>query len=827
MSTRVLTEDEPAAGLGTYSAEIDSGNVVIKLHPNSGIACTTHVFTKAMTNSSAAGVAGTVLLGAPDDINVARIDSKATTIASSATPTANTVASFGLDDMSSAYYLVSVEDKTNSKYAMSELIGIIDDSESYATEYGSLETGGIGTFGFGRDTDNALLQFTPEANIEVDVRVLQVNLEILDVLTGNSAELDLDTASVTAGYGFYEGTDIDVRRAFTMRHKGKEIFLRNFDASSDEIVDVDADTITIPQHFFVTGEELVYSYNDAATPPTGLTTTTVFAVKVDDRKIKLATTAANALLTTPSVIDLTAVGVGTFHTLTSKNQNTKCLIALDNMIQQPIVATAVTTGLSTSLRRSGDVLNLTGITSIFGGDLIQVNDEIMKVNTVGYGGSDFAVLVNRAWMGTGIGTHAQFAKVTKVNGAYNIVDNTLNFYTAPKGFLPQLVVPLTHQTRETLLELQLLLISKADHSSEVPQREPLKKFTIPIISLTTFLLTLTQQPKHLLLLQVEKMLLELAPTMLLFSLTTSSKDPTGLLGVAQDYSLSEGSGISSITFTGTATSIASDPNNATIPVGGLIVSVGSTAGLGYQPLVSAGATAVISAGGTVSSISIGNTGSGYRTSQTVFVGVTTSNTGTPQITRVGIATVSDGHIVGVAITNGGSGFVQGSEPIVIIDAPNSYTNIPLYYSSDSPTGLGTEATVDIIVGQGSSVIDFEIRNLGYNYRENNILTVPIGGADGIPTDSSVTLEEFQITVQRTDSDSFSGWHFGGTLKFLIRLKVSLMALREPSLLRRMDNQLQLEQHKVPSLMLSQLFSSLSMTFCRFQEKDIPSQAVVL
>ena len=74
--------------------------------------------------------------------------------------------------------------------------------------------------------------------------------------------------------------------------------------------------------------------------------------------------------------------------------------------------------------------------------------------------------------------------------------------------------------------------------------------------------------------------------------------------------------------------------------------------------------------------------------------------------------------------------------------------------------MGTEATVDIIVGQGSSVIDFEIRNLGYNYRENNILTVPVGGATGIPTDTSVTFEEFQITVQRTDSDSFSGWHFG-------------------------------------------------------------------
>ena len=37
------------------------------------------------------------------------------------------------------------------------------------------------------------------------------------------------------------------------------------------------------------------------------------------------------------------------HTLTARNQNTKCLIALDNAIQQPIVSTAVTTGITTQI----------------------------------------------------------------------------------------------------------------------------------------------------------------------------------------------------------------------------------------------------------------------------------------------------------------------------------------------------------------------------------------------------------------------------------------------------------------------------------------------
>jgi hypothetical protein len=71
-------------------------------------------------------------------------------------------------------------------------------------------------------------------------------------------------------------------------------------------------------------------------------------------------------------------------------------------------------------------------------------------------------------------------------------------------------------------------------------------------------------------------------------------------------------GVTTITFTGAATSIAYDVNTSSLPAGGVIVSVGSTEGFGYQPLVSAGGTAIVSGLGTISSISIGNSGSGYR-----------------------------------------------------------------------------------------------------------------------------------------------------------------------------------------------------------------------
>ena len=81
-------------------------------------------------------------------------------------------------------------------------------------------------------------------------------------------------------------------------------------------------------------------------------------------------------------------------------------------------------------------------------------------------------------------------------------------------------------------------------------------------------------------------------------------------GLNYDYTLNENSGITSITFTGTASTQSSDPNSLSVPTGGIIVSVGSTMGFGYQPLVSAGGTAIVSIAGTISSVSIGNSGSG-------------------------------------------------------------------------------------------------------------------------------------------------------------------------------------------------------------------------
>ena len=97
---------------------------------------------------------------------------------------------------------------------------------------------------------------------------------------------------------------------------------------------------------------------------------------------------------------------------------------------------------------------------------------------------------------------------------------------------------------------------------------------------------------------------------------------------------------------------------------------------------------------------------------------------------------------------------------VVIDDPLSYTDIPLAYSSTSPGTGGLQATADIVVSMGSTIIDFTIKNTGYGYNVGHILTLPITGAIGIPTTSSANFNEFKLEIEEADYDVFTGWSVG-------------------------------------------------------------------
>ena len=584
-------------------------------------------------------------------------------------------------------------------------------------------------------------------------------------------------ALVQSGRSFYEGTFFDIKRSFYLNHNGLPIFERYFNGSSVGIVSTSRDNIYVPNHFFATGEEVSYTSSDtntgtenaigiATTSISGIGVTdklptTVYIVKSDDLYVQVAASASEALRSIPTVLDITSVGIGSFHKFTSKKQNSKLLLTIDNSIQSPIVSTSTTTSTSAEVYISDDSIDLVGITSFFVGNLIKINNEIMRIDTIGIGNFPNKVLVQRPWMGTGIATHAVGSLVTKVVGDYNITDNLLNFVAAPYG-----VTPISTTTNPPDERDYLGISTHSTFSGRVFLRSGI---------------TDTENEPYYRNYVFDDISSGFAGLKTEFTLKSNSSNIAGIstsnaiilindifqqpskVNLQADYSLKENLGITSISFSGFSSTFSPyDINTKNITRGGIIVSVAETGGFGYQPLVSAGGTAVVSVAGTISSIAIGNSGSGYRVGiqTTVRVGVTTLGVGTVGIQFIGTAVVSNGHIVSVAITNPGIGYTQTNPPLVVFDDPLSYSNLPLIYSSSSVSGFGTEATVDIVVGQGSSVINFELKNTGYNYGQGEILTVRTGGTTGIPTNTSLSFKEFRITVDRTFTDKFAGWTFG-------------------------------------------------------------------
>ena len=662
------------SGFGTYSAYIDGGNVKVDFHPNAGIGTTAVVNTVNVAMAAASTGIGTA------DLKHARIEARTTAIASNANPTPTVIADFpsqiGANDQAydAGYFILQVTDTTNNRYQMSEFI-VVDDyveeqgtGNTYDVEFGNVETVvGLGTFGSRLNinagaTTNIEIVFTPLPNINVTVNAYTNALRIQD---DNKTSMSLDEAgSVNAFFSDYTGTDRDIKRAFNLTHNNYEIFQRSFEGNSSSIVSVDGNTVRIPNHFFVSGEKIKYAHAGAGStqaieitntnfPELGVSTTFVpselYAVKIDADKIKLASTAANALKVVPEVLDFTSVGIGTSHRFVSTNQNPKVIVALDNILQSPIVSTAQTTVLADEIFTTNDLIPFSGITSFFGSDLIQIEDEIMKIEGVGIGSTNM-VRVRRGWLGTPLAGYGTGTLITKVNGNYNIVDNTLNFAEPPYGNIPE-SSPLNPPDSRDWVGIS---------TSSNFQGRSFMRSGVPNSTNETYYKNYIFDDISAEFNGINKDFILKSKGQNVSGISTENgimlvNDVFQGPGAAYNYTLEEVSGITTITFTGGALDVSTldrDANATKRPLGGTIVSVGSVEGWGYQPLVAAGGTAIVSTAGTITSISIGNTGSGYRSGiQTVNVSIQQESLTSIDKVEIGTATVSDGHVTGVAVTN--------------------------------------------------------------------------------------------------------------------------------------------------------------------------------
>ena len=606
------------------------------------------------------------------------------------------------------------------------------------------------------------------------------------------------------------------RYSFKLTHEGDPIFHKVFDGSDTTDVLLGADTIVVDNHFFVTGEELLYQTTggaigiDHTSVGVGAATTlpqTVYAIKVDENKIKLAATPALAISGTS--IGLTTVGVGTSHSLTARKQNSKCIVALDNIIQSPLYERV---GAGTTLVSVlNNVISLYDVRDFRPYDLLQIGDEVMRIQVVGYNGNANDVYVDREWLGTVRESHSAGEEVKFMQGDYNIIQDEITFVDVPFGGIREDVrfgdaqVNVTTDSFTAISDIlqtgsqvklrsltppsplqgneDYFLIKNATNNysfaSTLDNALTGVGITLNSAGIGTHRLVFVDTSNgssfqgrsfirsdytgNLVIDDVSQNFTGIAKT---FTITSAGVNTVGITsdnGVILinnifqkpevDYEFIGGSatGITSIAFEGNSTNTVSlsDVNANQLPRKGQIVSIANTQGYGYQPRQTGLGTAVVSGFGTIT-VALGFTGSGYRnppTTYRVHVDGGSATTG-----AAGTFTVADGHIVDVFMNTPGVGYTWTSVPTLRFDEPVAYDDIQLISGS---TGVGASVTVN--VGAGLSIESFTLNNIGYGFTVGEELSIA-----GIPTYTGIgaTFRNAIWTVTETHDDEFAGWVIG-------------------------------------------------------------------
>jgi hypothetical protein len=647
-------------------------------------------------------------------------------------------------------------------------------------------TSGIGTFGGQLSGNTCSLKFYPDPNFSSNVKVQSYN-EIL------YSQNDFENVPDLLPYGTeyqslllstYDG--INGNRAnktdFDLKFDGYPIYKKTFDPSDSDQLDLASGIFTVPNHFFNTGEQLTYTPNSTfsgiGATSVGIGSTAnyagivtnrlpqiVYPIVINSDQFKLSTKKEYA--NSGIYVTFTSYGEGNAHELEMTKKLEKSVISLDGIVQQPITYTYISQNLSGSVGFAASTFSLTGISTLQPRDILRVDNEYMKVISVGFGttstgpitglGTFPLVTVRRGSVGSSATTHNNGALARVYRGSFNIVGSKIYFLDAPKGN--------TRSTRDvtnlpyTKAEFNGRAFLRQDYATNILFDDISDQFTG--IGRTY---TLSVQGANTTGLTVGNGILFINGVF---------QTPSTTNNQGNNYSLIQNAGISSVVFTGISSEngalvqSAFDINQNQVPRGGLIVSLGSTPGLGYAPLVGASVTSVINkATGSIISVGIGTTdilGSGYRGPVSIAVTQYGGHTGNAATVT---ATVGAGGSLAFNVVYGGTGYTN---PVIQIPDP-VYENLQvvgvsrLGLGNTTDTGKNLLLTVDVgasnTTGIGSTlfqVSSFKISRPGYGFKVGDVFK-PVGlvTAKGL----SAPISEFQLTVIETFNDYFSSWQFG-------------------------------------------------------------------
>ena len=137
-----------------------------------------------------------------------------------------------------------------------------------------------------------------------------------------------------------------------------------------------------------------------------------------------------------TAVTILDTGSGNAHEFEMFNKNSKTIITIDDLIQQPVTYTGTSHILSDSIGSASTIFTLSGISSISPEDILKIEDEYIKVVNVGLGttsigpitnnGTFNLVLVDRGFVGTSQTDHTASTQVDIYRGSYNITGKEIH-----------------------------------------------------------------------------------------------------------------------------------------------------------------------------------------------------------------------------------------------------------------------------------------------------------------------------------------------------------------------------------------------------------------
>ena len=497
---------------------------------------------------------------------------------------------------------------------------------------------GLGTFGGEVVGTNFYLNFYPDSPFNVE---LQSFNEVF------YREMDFDNQANPLSYGptnqllFLSAFDgLNGLRAnrtnFPLTHEGKPIYTKNFDPSDTTKLNYATGVFTMQDHFFNTGEEVLYhpvsTFLGVGQTSMGIGATSnylgivtdklpekVYPIALTPDTFKLATTPqfANAGIS----VTFTDPGLGNAHELEMTKKLSKTVIAIDGIVQQPITFTPVNHKLdfnghylSGGISAGISTFNISGISSVQPRDFLKIDSEYMKVVEVGFStnvggeilgpinglisagvGATFpTVSVERGSVGTAATTHTDGTTVQIYRGAINIVKNEVFFTEPPKGNnrarrnesnLPYVTAQFSGRTfLRSNYDTNMVFDDMSDQFTGIGRTYSLKVGGADTTGV------------------------ESGNGILFINGVFQTPSTDNNAGNNYEIERDTAAGITSVVYTGITSVDGSyiqsdfDINQNQLPRGGLIVSLGSTPGLGYAPLIGAKVKAEKNSTGEITNI---------------------------------------------------------------------------------------------------------------------------------------------------------------------------------------------------------------------------------